>query len=132
MSCYNDTVITINGGCRDNISVYVDETGQGIRPILNFISLLSSDYNLYRQVMSTVTVNSANWQETYDEVNTMQYTLTSNWQETYEEMNLIQPLSSNWQETFIEVNTIQNTLSSDWQKSFEYINNGITIDGGLF
>jgi hypothetical protein len=113
MSCYNDTVITINGGCRDNISVYVDETGQGIRPILNFISLLSSDYNLYQQVMSTVTINSANWQETYDEV------------------NLLQPLSAGWQETYDEVNTMQYTLTSNWQQTYEYIDLGV-VNGGSF
>lgn len=113
MSSYNEITVSVDNN-QDNITVYIDETGVGIRPILNFISLLSSNYNVHQQVMSTVLTNSAAWEETYHEVNLIQNTLSADWQETYDEVNLI-----------------QTTLSSKWQETFEYIDSGI-VDGGTF
>jgi len=111
----NQIVVSVDSKPSDNIIVNIDKTGVlAVRPLLNFIYSLSSAFNTQQQVMSTVLTNSAQWQEAYNEINTMQ------------------PLSSNWIETFDEVNMIQNSLSSNWQKSFEFIENGITVNGGLF
>jgi hypothetical protein len=114
MSCCNEITVTVENKPVDNVNVYIDETGVGVRPLLNFIYLLSSNFNTQQQVMSTILANSSVWQETYNELNT------------------IQPLSSNWVETFEEVNLIQNSLSSNWQKTFEYVEAGILINGGTF
>jgi len=124
------TIVSVN---TEEITVIIDNNLPNLSPIANIINKLISNYDKFDMISNNVISNSS----LYLNLNEIQdlkalKPLTANWQETYEEMNLIQPLSSNWQETFIEVNTIQNTLSSDWQKSFEYINNGITIDGGLF
>jgi len=113
MSSYNEISVSVDNN-QDNIVVYIDETGVGIRPILNFISLLSSNYNINQQVMSTVLTNSAAWQETYEEVNTIQNSI-----------------SADWNDTFQEVNTIQEKLSAQWQKSYERVELGI-VDGGNF
>jgi hypothetical protein len=113
MSGYNETSVTVQNS-QNNITVYIDETGIGIRPILNFISLLSSNYNMQQQVMSTVLTNSAAWEETYHDVNLIQNTL-----------------SADWNDTFTEVNTIQEKLSAQWQKSYDRVELGI-VDGGNF
>ena len=114
MSCCNEITVTVENKPQDNINVYIDETGIGLIPLFNFIALLSSNFNTYQQVMTTVVSNSADWQETYDEVNVIQNTLSAGWQENYHDVNLI-----------------QNTLSAKWQETFEYINSGI-VDGGIF
>lgn len=113
MSSYNEITVSVDNN-QNNITVYIDETGVGIRPILNFISLLSSNYNINQQVMSTVLTNSAAWEETYHEVNTIQNSI-----------------SADWHDTFREVNTIQEILSAQWQKSYEKVELGI-VDGGNF
>jgi hypothetical protein len=113
MSSYNEISVSVDNN-QDNIVVYIDETGKGIKPILNFISLLSSNYNVHQQVMSTVLTNSAAWEETYHEVNTIQNSI-----------------SADWHETFQEVNTIQEKLSAQWQKSYDVVQLGI-VDGGNF
>lgn len=87
MSCCNEITITVENNPQDNINVYIDEKGLGIKPILNFISLLSSNFNINQQVVSTFVSNSADWQETYDEVNLIQNTLSGNWQDSYEHFN---------------------------------------------
>lgn len=110
----NTITVSIDDAPTNNISVYIDETGIGIRPILNFISLLSSTFNINQQVISTVLTNSANWEETFNEVNVLQDTL-----------------SANWQETFSEVNILQDTLSANWEKTYDIVKSSI-VDGGTF
>lgn len=114
MSCCNDITVTVQNNPHDNIVVYIDEKGVGIKPILNFISVLSSNFNIQQEVTTTMLNNSANWQETFNDVNIIQDTLSATWRETYDEVNII-----------------QNTLSAGWQETFEYFESGV-INGGFF
>jgi hypothetical protein len=115
MSCCNEITVNVQTDTPDNITVYIDEKGVGLLPILNFFQTLSSNYQTITSVTTNVISNSAAWFN-QTEIN---------------ELNTLQELSACWEETCDEVNFLQQNLSANWQSATEYINTGV-IDPGYF
>jgi hypothetical protein len=107
--------VTVNMQTPDNITVYIDADGVGLKPLANILQTLSSSYQLFNSVTTNVIANSAAW------FNAPEIT----------ELNTLQELSACWEETCDEVNFLQQNLSANWQGASDFINNGV-IDPGYF
>jgi hypothetical protein len=108
----------------NDCDIIIDENIQDIN-----ISISDNLENINVSIDNT----SPNLQQFYATLQNLNiiYSLSSKWQETSEEMDTLQEtLSSKWQETFIEMDTLQNDLSANWQDTYEKTKSGI-IDGGL-
>ncbi|MEN9445622.1 MAG: hypothetical protein RL728_134 [Bacteroidota bacterium] len=95
------TTIIIEEQPTNNINVIVNDALPTFHLINSYINNLSSNLQKFELASNNIISNSAAYLniEEVNEVNFIQ-SLTGNWQETFEEMNTIQQqFSANWQNT---------------------------------
>lgn len=91
--------VNVQNDPADNITVYIDERGIGLLPISNFLKTLSANYQSINSATTNVISNSAAWfnEKEINELNQLQE-LSACWEETCDEVNFLQQsLSANWQ-----------------------------------
>lgn len=100
----NDVIVDISQN--DNITVVIDTEGPNLYPISDLIENLLKNYNKINNAADNLIANSAIYLNPVEvqQLSLLQ-TLTGTWEETKEEMNTVQyNLSSTWQNTTEIVN----------------------------
>jgi hypothetical protein len=101
----NDVIVDISQN--DNITVVIDTEGPNLYPISDLIENLLKNYNKINNAADNLIANSAIYLNPVEvqELSVVK-TLTGTWEETKEEMNTIQyNLSAAWQNTTDFINT---------------------------
>jgi uncharacterized phage infection (PIP) family protein YhgE len=96
----NNTTIIVNNLPKNKTSIIINDTSEPLKLLNSYISKLSSNLEKYESVSTNVITNSSTYLnlKEVEEVNFIQ-TLTSQWDETYNEVNTIQnELTATWQE----------------------------------
>lgn len=102
-----DDNVIIDVNQNDNITVVIDTEGPNLYPISELIENLLKNYNKINNAADNLIANSAIYLNPNEiqQLNLIQ-TLTGTWEETKQEMNTVQVnLSSTWQNTTEFVNT---------------------------
>jgi hypothetical protein len=104
---YDDNNIIVETSNNDNITVVIDTEGPNLYPVSQLIENLLKNYDKINDAANNIIANSSVYLNP-DEVEKLNYvqSLTSFWQETTQEMDTVQTaLSSTWQETTNYINT---------------------------
>ena len=144
--CCNDNIV-INQIDKSQDSIVINEslgfnnvvvninppTDLKTNPLLNFLNIISSNFDKFTDVANNVISNSSFYLNTQG-MNDLSLIsgLSAKWQETAFEVDTMQiGLTGIWDETYNEVNTIQDSLSAGWQETYNIVKTGV-IDGGYF